>query len=536
LLIAETDVPETCRSVPLNTVLVGYAEATWLVIDQDPEWMRQMPSEWWERWCWFFLRELRPSFNGEPDDFKRPFFRYLQDRAPLSVRNTILELSRALDQESQMMLSGLLDMFEDIPDTDLEVALANLISEGKIATNNVRNVASFLLRGDYENALVNCRQALENTGGENGDHLASEIAVALLHDGSSDAWDIALSFLRRRPEISDEALSKYSHSDPGYGTPSHLDRPGHTPLQIGELAGILIERFPPELDMNHDGAFRMTDRDAAVALRDRLINWLGHQRTGDALEALKILEREFGAKYPWLRRPRSAVERAYRQSHWNPIPPISVASLLENASKRLIRNGEDALEGITAAIELFESDLRHTSPSLLEDLWNTPVGELPSPKTEERISDKLCESIRRYLTEYAIAADREVQIFRRVVPRTHGGAPGSEVDVLVRVPAPVTRDDEAIAIPVEVKRSNNTESKTGLQAQLVNRYMTQLGTHYGVFVVVWLDAPNLSTAHRPVWKSIEEARESLRDQRGAIEKQSGGALRLATIVVDARLT
>ena len=56
ILTAETDEPETCRSIPLNTILVGYAEATWLVIDQDPDWMKQVPSEWWERWCWFFLR------------------------------------------------------------------------------------------------------------------------------------------------------------------------------------------------------------------------------------------------------------------------------------------------------------------------------------------------------------------------------------------------------------------------------------------------------------------------------------------------
>jgi hypothetical protein len=201
-----------------------------------------------------------------------------------------------------------------------------------------------------------------------------------------------------------------------------------------------------------------------------------------------------------------------------------------------MRNAQDALEGITAAIEQFESDLRHTSPPLLEDLWNTPTGESPSPKAEERLSDKLCDSIRRYFTEYAVTADREVQIFRRVVPPTYEGAPGSKVDVLVRIPATVTLHADAIAIPVEVKRSSNPESKTGMHEQLVNRYMTQLGTNYGVFVVVWLNAPNMSSGNRPVWRNIEEARAELGKQKIAIEQQSGGVLRLATIIVDACLT
>ena len=94
---------------------------------------------------------------------------------------------------------------------------------------------------------------------------------------------------------------------------------------------------------------------------------------------------------------------------------------------------------------------------------------------------------------------------------------------------------DPIAIPIEVKRSDNKEAKTGLREQLVDRYMSQLGTSYGVFVVVWLDAPNLSPCHRPVWSSLEEAKESLRQQVEAVARKSDGAVSVSAIAVDASL-
>ena len=72
------------------------------------------------------------------------------------------------------------------------------------------------------------------------------------------------------------------------------------------------------------------------------------------------------------------------------MPPAAVATLLANEEKRLIASGEDALEGVVQALESYGSGLQHESPSEVEDLWDTPAGEPPIPKHEERISDKVC--------------------------------------------------------------------------------------------------------------------------------------------------
>jgi hypothetical protein len=263
---------------------------------------------------------------------------------------------------------------------------------------------------------------------------------------------------------------------------------------------------------------------------------LSEQKSSEALEALRTLERQFGEKYPWLRRPRAAVERAYRQTLWNPIPPQSVASLLTDNSRRLIRSGIDAVEGLVVAIEQYEWKLHHASPSNIDDLWNTPKKSPPTPKAEERISDKLCEAIREYFHDRALAADREVQIFRRRVARKQSGRPGSEVDALVSIPAVGTSIGDPIVLPIEVKRSGNREARTGLRDQLVNRYMSELGTSYGLFVVVWLDAQELPKEHRAVWSTLEDAKADLREQAKHVADETGGAVQVTTIVIDASLT
>jgi hypothetical protein len=110
------------------------------------------------------------------------------------------------------------------------------------------------------------------------------------------------------------------------------------------------------------------------------------------------------------------------------------------------------------------------------------------------------------------------------------------VDVLIRVPAKGSVEGDAIAIPVEIKLSSNPDARKGLLAQLVDRYMSELGTSHGVFVIVWMIAPRLAKAHRPVWKSISACTAELTDQaRGVLSTTKGTAV-VAVVIVDASLT
>lgn len=210
--------------------------------------------------------------------------------------------------------------------------------------------------------------------------------------------------------------------------------------------------------------------------------------------------------------------------------------MLRSTDHLLIRSEEDVLGGIRTAIEGYERRLRRDGADSIEDLWDTPTRQPPSPKAEEQVSAKICGAIRSYFNDLAIAADREVEVHRRVVPRASGGESGSKPDILVQVPARGTIRGSQIRIPVEVKLSNNFEAKTAMKAQLFDRYMPQLGAMHGVYVVAWMSAPvrsNLSRAHRPQWASIDEARADLERQAAELAESQG--VTIVPIVMDAAL-
>jgi hypothetical protein len=202
----------------------------------------------------------------------------------------------------------------------------------------------------------------------------------------------------------------------------------------------------------------------------------------------------------------------------------------------LIRSDEDVLSGIEAVVEAYGRAMRQDGPESVEDLWNTPRDALTSPKAEEQISKKLCGVIRAYFNEYAIAADREVEIHRRSLPQASGGEPGSELDVLVQVPAQGSGSGTRIRIPLEVKLSCNDQVKTAMKEQLVDRYIRQLGTTHGLYVVAWMSVPDtklLSETHRPKWSSIDDARAELDTQASELSESEGVVVRV--IVLDAAL-
>jgi hypothetical protein len=186
------------------------------------------------------------------------------------------------------------------------------------------------------------------------------------------------------------------------------------------------------------------------------------------------------------------------------------------------------LDGVVAAIEHYEDQLRQGS---LDDLWNRPRRGQPSPKEEERVSDKLCAAIHDYFRDYAVGAKREVQISRRFLSERLGGAPGSRGDVLYRVPPTTTVHGDPIVVPIEVKLAHNRQAGTNLRTQLVNRYMSELSTDFGVFVVVWMGTLR---RYKAIWDSPRAAKEELTGQAREIMSSSDG-LDVRVVVIDASL-
>ncbi len=506
-LTADSDAPELARSQPLTAILSGYMPAMFLAAECEPSWLSGLSDQWWVRWTWYILRELRPRLSDEPDQPKHNLFGILHSHAADEVRNTIAELVASTEAGSRDVVISLFDLLQSVDDAALDSRLCSCLSLGNVVPDRIRHVAQFVLSRNDHIAITTCIAFLEPDATAKSEANAVSAAVALLHERTAKAWQDVATFLERRLDLARRVLAEYAHS-------VRMRREDNTELltfrQAGKLVAFLLKAFPPESEPVRDVATFLAPEDSARRLRDQLIEWLGNQPELEAVEALRELEREFTREYPWLRRPRARAERLYNLAKWAPTPLRSIAALLSASTQRLIHSEEDAVEGMLAAIEETGRRLLHDSPSDLEDFWNIPTKGAPTPKLEERVSDKLCQAVRAYFRNFAVTADREVQIVRRKLKRSLGGAAGSEVDVLVRIPAAGTSGNEPIVVPIEVKLSHNPEARSGLRDQLVARYMSELGTNSGVFVVAWMKRSG-ARAYRPLWSTIEAAQRELQE-------------------------
>jgi hypothetical protein len=534
VLVAPTDDPEKVRSEPLNTIKGGHSLAVWLLLDQEPAWLDTLGDVWWNRWAWYLVRELHPHLHGEPDEPKHELLRVIYRHAPSGLRAAVLELATGGGEGSETALAGLLDLLDDIPDDRLDDELIDAVTSDRVAEDRISRTAEFVLARTAAAGVDAFAQLLTTS---KSDAIAVRAAAALITHVTRAGWDHSRTFLRSRPDLVRSVLGEVFYRErflsaragPGAGPASM------TPEQLGELLCLALEAFPPEGDPQHDRAHFVTPDDAARRARSQLISWLGDQQTAEAVDALRYVERRLGDRYPWLRSARINAERTFRLAQWRPFETKTIGEILDALEKRLIRSDADALDAVVEAVDMYARRLRQDRLGDLDDFWNRPKKGGPTPKDEERASEKIAAAIRDYLRDYAVTADREVQIVRRLTPADVGGAPGSKPDVLCHVPAAAAMTDVPIAIPLEVKLSFNPQARSGLQDQLAGRYIPQTAATGGVFVLVWMDAPRLSAANRPLWPTLADAQQDLNRLAADENSKVGATSDVRVAFIDASL-
>ena len=522
-------VSEAAKAVSPKSLHVDVMAAMWLLLEHDADWLRSRGRSWWGNRCWYILRQVVPDLAGEPREPKQDILRLLNEGSPATVCQEIMALALGQDDAFPELLPSLLLSLMDVPNRELDERLCVALCGGEIAEPSGTAVAEFVLTRAPGRSVPQCLDMLGGATGATDDAL-EHVAVALLHRRAREAWHVLREFLLSVPERGRRVLGRVADKREARLLDSLMTQ------QVGELAEVLIELFPPEADREGDGAHWVTPEDSARNLRTQSISHLAALEDADAVTALRRLEDRFAGCYAWLPLVRSEAERALRLSRWSPFSIGVVADVLGAAAGRLIRSEDDVIDGIECALENYEEALSGDGGESPEDLWNTARGATPTPKAEEHVSSKLGAAVRAYFQDFAVAADREAEIHRRKVASSSGGEPGSELDILVQVPARGTVSGDAIRVPIEVKLSGNDEARTAVRAQLGERYMPQLGASHGVYVVVWMSLPRpeeLGKHHRPKWPSIDAAREELRQDAERVSKDRGISIR--TIVVDGSL-
>ena len=527
------DFSSKASKVSPGTIHVGALEAMWLLLDLAPDWLKSRPDSWWNGWCRYILAESILNMAGEPNDRKLGLVALLNRGAPSSVCREVLHLLSSNGTDgSRQRLSDALHLLADESNTRLDEKLCEALEDGEVQKEDIVNVAEFVLKRAKSRSLPMCLRILENAPIRSEGLQAEHVAVALLRNCPDASWTVLKTYLDADADRASRVLQAFAY-DEHHGTRIIGNV---STRQLGELAGMLLVLFPPDEDNEEGGVVGPVE--AARLLRMQVISHLGGLRDEQSVDAFRRLEQQLGGRYPWLAGARIHAERGYRLTRWSPFPVDVIADVMDAGTRRLLGSDEDVVDGIECALDQYAKALRQDGKESVEDLWNTPAGAAPSPKAEEHVSKKLCGVVRAYFEDkdYAVTADREVEIYRRSVSRADGGQPGSEVDVLVRVPGRGTTSGDPIQVPIEVKLSSNRQAKTGMKDQLVDRYMPQLGATHGVHVVVWMNAPNpkrLRRHHRPRWSCIEEARRDLKEEAKRLSEER--QVRIRAVVVDGSL-
>ena len=224
-----------------------------------------------------------------------------------------------------------------------------------------------------------------------------------------------------------------------------------------------------------------------------LINFLTYKGTVRACDSIRKLMAAL-PQYEGLKWSLREAQERMRRATWIPPHPDEVLALVSAADMRLVRNGRELLDVMAESLDRLQSDLQGIQPSA-EDLWS----ELPKsqgaprlfrPKDENFLSNYIKRHLDRDLRQRGLILNREVQIRAPM-----GGKKGEDTDIFIDVLIPAAQpiESERLSAVIEVKGCWNPDLDHAMGTQLAERYMTDSGIHYGMYLVGWFMCPQWDT-------------------------------------------
>jgi hypothetical protein len=314
-----------------------------------------------------------------------------------------------------------------------------------------------------------------------------------------------------------------------------------TKLSEDEIADICIWLSKLEHDKENGRNYRDAGSLVAgtIALPhwwNSLINFLTYKGTVRACDSIRKLMAAL-PQYEGLKWSLRDAQERMRRATWIPPTAQEVITLVSDEGARLIRNGGELLELLIESLNRLQSELQGITPAA-EELWSEMprfkgAPRLLRPKDENSLSNYIKRHLDRDLRRQGVILNREVQIRRPA-----GGGKGEDTDIFVDVlvPRPESSEPERISVVIEVKGCWNADLTTAMRAQLAERYMTDSGIQYGMYLIGWFlcrqwDTKDLRRNHTRS-QTIEEVRSQFEKQAASL---CNGQRTIKVFVINAAL-
>jgi hypothetical protein len=223
------------------------------------------------------------------------------------------------------------------------------------------------------------------------------------------------------------------------------------------------------------GAHMVSPEENVLRLRDEILIALKGRGTWEAVEAIRRIGQQL-PELAWLQWTLWEAEELAREKTWVPPPLEDLVAMMSAPDKDLVTTGTHLLNRLEETLRKFADEL-HGNPPAARDLWDLQADGSLRPVDERTFGDRLARHLKRDLISAGAVVNREVE-----VRRAPDAGFGESADLHVSVRSNNEFDEEIIAI-IEVKSCWSRDLITGLEGQLVGRYLKSVGTRFGFYVI-----------------------------------------------------
>lgn len=502
---------------------VGYAFLTELHRDHA---LAELAASSWEAWAGAILTEFMGTGTSYMEAVRRDLLRQVADHAPDSLAQRITQVvTMALANGRQPIELNPIDpRWAEELQTALEaltLQLSDRLGVTAIAADEVgqstrqqSSAALNLPSGDDAHdaalrtwhsllcSLLACASRVADAVIDAVLHrqpdtpAATKVSVravhALLVTNTQAHWPRAKAFVAADAALGRQLAEACAQTEMHKQIQSSLNE-----AKVADLYVWLSELYPLEEDGPRLGIHRVNASEEACQWRDGLPRELSRRATAEAVRELRRLSDRYPSRLSIVAALVAATKQ-YAAASWNRVRLEDVVQVLRDPARRVIRTSTDLLDVVYEVLEQVSREL----PSHSELLWDrTPgkrsrpkatsttepetVPEAWRPKPEAALCAYLAHELSLRLGGHRVAVNREVLIH----PTDAYGA-GDRTDILIDA-TPSTSDDldtspgEPVKLVIEVKGSWNPGVTTSQEDQLADRYLPEVQTDVGIYLVGW---------------------------------------------------
>ncbi len=476
----------------------GY-RALRLILEMDPEYIRNLTAETWEKWMPIILLYEFGTYGQNIVDPEKLFIN--RDDANLRLNPEILFRNMLLhmgypNAKSQLVTTllaqidyvneqtyslAILSKIEMIYDDFIGKSLQDKLVEGNLKPDIVGNILEFLLSHSYERINDYTKNLLKNHSSpdENEKLKSIQAAKTLLIFSPQNSWETVKTIIQDDNDWGREVIKNIANE-------ARFNKGMFENYLEDQLADLYIwvsGQYPKDSDKKLTGGPKFLQSDDFISFwREDIINYLELKGTSDSVKALRKIIRHLPEVRESIAYRIIRAQEITRMKSWKPPTPQEIYDLFQNTKSRLIQSEVHLLEATIESLVRFEDKLqgRGYTPIAINfwDYKNRPVNDpVFRPKHEEVLSD----NVRNHLIDdlNKVIIHREVDI-----------SPSSTPDIVINAISPrsLQGQNRVLSIVVEVKGRWHQKLTNNMQDQLLEKYMKPRELSHGLYLVGWFES------------------------------------------------